>query len=433
MTAALRAVSLVAALALLLGCARAGAANTRPIIAVLTQPTSPELIAYGPSFLAASYAKWLESAGARVSPLLHTMGAEEMRAFLSKVNGVLLPGGGILWDHHPEYVAALRTVFAAAKQFNDAGDYFPLWGTCLGFEELIMLAADDPWGDALDCGMDSRNLALKVGFTNASSSSRLWSGVPSFVVDDYATQPIAYHAHSCGVSVDRFRNHSRLSRFYKSLSEDQDRQGHRFVSSVEAYDYPFYAIMWHPEKTDFEWNSRDAVPRSKESSEAAYYVSRFLISEASKSNHKFASDDEEFEALVYRTPAVYTAKVKKGYQQCYFPGYTPVCTGEDKLVDSVWATDSAVRWEHRTPDALCGIRNRIGAIPFLKCTWTFKMATKVDFTIVDMYQTSCLLPLLGKTVNLKLFYKPGTIQLAGGIGLADDGTTLSDNNALEVR
>lgn len=28
---------------------------------------------------------------------------------------------------------------------NDEGDYFPLWGTCLGFELLNLLAAKNNW------------------------------------------------------------------------------------------------------------------------------------------------------------------------------------------------------------------------------------------------------------------------------------------------
>ena len=44
-------------------------------------------------YIAASYVKWLEAAGARAVPILYTDSNETIHGKLSAVNGVLLPGG----------------------------------------------------------------------------------------------------------------------------------------------------------------------------------------------------------------------------------------------------------------------------------------------------------------------------------------------------
>ena len=44
--------------------------NNRPIVGVLTQPTDGDMSAYGSSYIAASYVKYLEGGGARVVPVL---------------------------------------------------------------------------------------------------------------------------------------------------------------------------------------------------------------------------------------------------------------------------------------------------------------------------------------------------------------------------
>lgn len=45
-------------------------------------------------YIAASYVKYLESAGARVVPLLHNSTAQQLTDKFSKINGLLFPGGG---------------------------------------------------------------------------------------------------------------------------------------------------------------------------------------------------------------------------------------------------------------------------------------------------------------------------------------------------
>ena len=47
-------------------------------------------------------------------------------------------------------------------QANDNGDYFPLWGTCLGFELLGYLATDKNY--SVLSAVDAENLSLPLDF-----------------------------------------------------------------------------------------------------------------------------------------------------------------------------------------------------------------------------------------------------------------------------
>lgn len=49
---------------------------------------------------------------------------------MEKLNGVLYPGGNADGD---DYYPFAKAIFEKAKEMNDKGNYFPLWGTCLGF------------------------------------------------------------------------------------------------------------------------------------------------------------------------------------------------------------------------------------------------------------------------------------------------------------
>ena len=80
----------------------------------------------------ASYISALESAGARTVPIIFGGDLETELAKIDKLNGVFFCGG----SGTPEYDIFGRKVFEKAKELNDNGQYLPVWGTCLGFEDL---------------------------------------------------------------------------------------------------------------------------------------------------------------------------------------------------------------------------------------------------------------------------------------------------------
>lgn len=139
--------------------------NEAPIIGVLSQEISYYLEGKYPgeyeSFIAASYVKFVEGGGARVIPIWINKTEEYYIEIMSRINGVLFPGGATWFDQSDGYADAGMYIYKNAKRLNDAGDYFPIWGTCLGFELLTYLDADRR-EHRLDC--ESENQGLKLEF-----------------------------------------------------------------------------------------------------------------------------------------------------------------------------------------------------------------------------------------------------------------------------
>ena len=121
MSARVAAVSVVLAVV-----AAAAGVNTRPIVGIMAQPYDSTR-----NYIAASYVKWVESAGARAVPLMYdAWDRARLREVLQSVNGVLLPGGAALFVG--VYRQALETMYEYAIEANSQGVHFPIWGTCLG-------------------------------------------------------------------------------------------------------------------------------------------------------------------------------------------------------------------------------------------------------------------------------------------------------------
>lgn len=120
--------------------------NEAPIIGILSQEISYHLNSKWPgvykSFIAASYVKFVEGGGARVIPIWIDKPKDYYVEIMSKINGVLLPGGATWFNQSHGYADAGEIIYQHAKDLYDAGDYFPIWGTCLGFELLTYLDAN---------------------------------------------------------------------------------------------------------------------------------------------------------------------------------------------------------------------------------------------------------------------------------------------------
>ncbi len=104
------------------------------MIGVLTQPLTESQkkdprFAGKTSYIMASYINHLESAGARTVPLIFDGDLQTELAKLDHLNGVLYCGGGA----EGPYTDFGKAIFDKVKRLNDEGQYFPVWGTCLGF------------------------------------------------------------------------------------------------------------------------------------------------------------------------------------------------------------------------------------------------------------------------------------------------------------
>ena len=225
------------------------ALNNRPIIGIFAQPTtSTQGDCKGScTYIAASYVKYIESAGGRVVPIDYYATNAELDALLPSLNGVLFPGGGSAFPSSAQYT------FNKVKMFNDAGDYFPLWGTCMGFQWLLISATQDQnILDPKSGQMDAYNLSIPLDFTKDFSNSKIFKTAPKDLVRILAEQNVTMNNHHYGIWTEHFFQTPVLTDFFHVLSNNKDRNGDQFVSMIEAYKYPIFGSQWHPEKNNFE-------------------------------------------------------------------------------------------------------------------------------------------------------------------------------------
>ncbi|XP_039971601.1 zgc:171566 [Xiphias gladius] len=287
--------------------------NNRPIVGVLAQENLPgDQFAQGSSYIAASYVKYLEGAGARVVPIRINRTEEEYAKIFYSINGLLLPGGDVDLQTS-QFSRAAKIFYDLALRANNAGDYFPIWGTCQGFQQLSVLTANKN----LLTLTDTKAVALPLTLTQAARSSRLFQSFPKDLLQSLAEENITSNFHSWSLSIQNYSRNAKLRRFYKILSTNSDGKK-EFISTMEAYSYPFYAVQWHPEKSAFEWIDKPGMVHTTSAVRVCFYAASFFVSEAMKSRHHFSSLAEEERGLIYNFSPVYGGIHAVFVQNYYF-------------------------------------------------------------------------------------------------------------------
>ena len=206
--------------------------NNRPIIAVLSQEITPGLLPpriKGRSYIAASYVKYIESAGARVVPVTTTMTKEEIEDIFNSVNGVLYPGGDAPVFHSKYYTNA-EYFYNLALSANTKEDFFPVWGTCLGFEALASITAGKP----VLSSSNSVDISLSLNLTCVAKESRMLRDAPEDLINKLSKDGLTYNYHSECVTPETFTTTKALSDTYKILSYNNDANGKTFISTIEG-------------------------------------------------------------------------------------------------------------------------------------------------------------------------------------------------------
>ncbi|XP_054816276.1 gamma-glutamyl hydrolase 2-like [Prosopis cineraria] len=286
----------------------------RPVIGIITHPgdgASGRLSnATNASSVAASYVKFVESAGARVIPLIFNEPWETLLKKLELVNGVLFTGG---WAKTGSYFETVEKIFKKVLEKNDDGNHFPLYGICLGFELMSMIVSKDL--NILEEYNASNQATTLDFFENANLDESMFQRFPPDLLKKLSTDCIVMQNHHYGISPQRLLNNEKLSGFFEILTTCTDEDDKVYVSTVRSRNYPVTGFQWHPEKNAFEWGSQK-IPHTEDAIRVTQHAANFFVSEARKSTTR-PDAQEVRDNLIYNYKPTYGGKAGKGYDEVY--------------------------------------------------------------------------------------------------------------------
>lgn len=224
--------------------------RTIPLTVGILMTPHQEKTTHGTCHLMKSYVDWFEDRGIRVLPIPYD--TPPLRECYSMIHGLLLPGGEttFLLKCKPY----MKTVTAFIELSLEEGEYFPIWGTCFGFEAILSVIG----------GIRSFKSFVAHGrtplhLTQEGRHSRMLEFFSKKERDSLEKEPSTVQNHEYGISPSEVKKNKSLSSFFRIVATATDETGKEYVAAMEGIDCPLYGVMWHPERQPNDASSQRLV------------------------------------------------------------------------------------------------------------------------------------------------------------------------------
>ena len=224
--------------------------NKNFVIGIITVPLTPDKKYFkvcGDSYISSQHLTWMKKNN--IETLIIPHNTDNLQYYFDRIHGLYLPSGGAFAGTQKEFYMACKKLLLMAMKANDNGYYFPVWGCCMGFQQMLIIADGKDDLDGLLTNFDSfENYFTNIKITNDGSHSRIINGLDQKTYKDITKRKSTLNNHMLGISPKKFNKKYLLSQFYKIVGTSKDRKGKEFVAIIESYHYPFYGVQWHPER-----------------------------------------------------------------------------------------------------------------------------------------------------------------------------------------
>ena len=219
-------------------------------IGIISVPLSPDKKYFkvcGDSYIASSHLKWMKKNN--VEFIIIPYDSENLQYYFNRIHGLYLPSGGAFAGTQKQYYKACKSLIQMAIKENEKGYYFPVWGCCMGFQQMLIIAdGKDNLTDLLGQFNSLHNYMTNIDLTEEGKKSKIIKGLDESTFKKITRKKATLNNHKMGISPSDFDNNQGISEFYKNVGNSIDRDGKPFVAIIEAHDYPFYGVQWHPER-----------------------------------------------------------------------------------------------------------------------------------------------------------------------------------------
>lgn len=231
-------------------------------VGILTIPHMKK-VKYGKSHIMKPYVDWFEERGVHVIPIPYD--TTEHEHYFNMINGLVIPGG------ETTYIVKNKDFVNTVSKFIELSvkdkEYFPIWGTCFGYEILLFLI-----GNFTKLKKYPAQGFYPLKITPNGYISRMFKSFPERYLHYLEHNKSCNNNHDYGISPYDFMNNMNLSNFYDIIATSIDNNGKEYVAAIEAKYFPIYGVQWHPERQQT----------------TGYFVD-FFISELKKNTHKCRS------------------------------------------------------------------------------------------------------------------------------------------------
>jgi hypothetical protein len=274
--------------------------TNRPVYGMLMQPYS-EGGKYK-TFINVEHVKFLEAAGARVSPIDYRQTKTALFHQLESLNGVYIPGDTVDVLDTQKYMDAVFNIIAWAQKYNTDTYHFPVVAIQYGMAAALSCQTNSAV-ILEDVSEDIQEVNVEINMVVKPSHSFIYDHMTSQQVDTMYNNITVYNALLKNTKVKRFNEVNQLNKIFvpiASFDQVDTKYEDEYVAVVEGNAFPFFGIAFSIHKVQYNYNpDLDSVlDFSREAVMHALMLSNFFADEARYSSNMFATAALENASLI---------------------------------------------------------------------------------------------------------------------------------------
>jgi len=197
-----------------------------------------------------------------------------------------------------------KLVFDEIVKYNDEGHFYPAWGTCLGYENMVAYTADaglDSWGI-----FDIRKTVMNMTFVRNPWETKMYREFGP-LAQELHRKNLEWNGHVYGIAPSTFKSDKGLAKFWDVNSVSFMPNGTAFVASMEAKNYPIFGTQFHPEMPSQLWVDGLNINHSWESIEVQEIFAREFIEMARRNTNTFGDFNATQKFDISNFPVIQTS------------------------------------------------------------------------------------------------------------------------------
>jgi len=178
-----------------------------------------------------------------------------------------------------------------AEEAAQYGDIFPIWGICLGHEE-IMLSFEPKAGtiQRLDTNLTYDTYLPVITKHAYNNPKTFFYGLSNDLKTAMRSERLFYYHHKFGIAKDWYEQSDALKTRFAPVAYGIDNKGRHFLAAYQHRHLPIFGCQFHPEKNQFEWKTDSN--RQPHGLEISHHMAMHFHDVVRQNGHSFKDKNE---------------------------------------------------------------------------------------------------------------------------------------------
>ena len=282
----------------------------KPVIGIYGNPyPENDITYYNKTFYVMAYIRWLEAFGAEVMAINNWWSESEIEYILNKVNGVLFMGGGRDFNLTSNWELKAKFILNFALKNN-----LPVYGTCMGFQLLHVIFAEDEKilseNKYEDSGVEHSIILVK------GIPLKLFSLFEDKELEILENNPSTVYFHHDGIDKNDYAKNKKLNNIFHLTSIAYDKHYNFFTNTIEGKNSSIFGSQFHPEKVPYIRTKNYVLNHSMDSLTVSQLIGLYFVEKRKKNENRF--DEKEREKYDFFNTYKNNSKFIFNYDEEYF-------------------------------------------------------------------------------------------------------------------